>query len=310
LIGGLRVTTEVRHEELLELIGLDRTRKDMVILGALFKAQKEPSDFIDFETLREQLAKDEGARKGQDPLIYRSLSRLEKKGFLKIEKGGHKHGYISDIKLLERAIAKLVTKNITSLEKELIEIDSDVAMLSEMNSETMAFGIIDISAGKKRIEKPVFAQGWDNILKLLDDKVYRGLKKGAIVRIKLEWLSQIDYLRPKRTLNIEKLLSSGVELRALDHDKGEKALRSNMRDLLVKMRSIGGNVGYRIVPRRERTYQFIGRNTEGIVLVVSESPLSATWLPRSSNTELVENAIENFDRDYELGTDLLDFEGD
>jgi len=302
------VATEIKHEEVLEAIGLDRTRKDMVILGALLKAQKGPTDFIDFETIREQLTKDEGSRRGKDPLIYRSLSTLEKEGFLKIDKGSHKHGYCSSIAMLEKAIVNIVAKKIKSLEKELKEIDSEIAMLSEMNSDTMTAGVIELMTGKRKIEKPVFAQGWDNILKILDDKVYKNLKKGDVVRITLEWLTQVDYLRPKRTLIVEKLLESGVEIRALDHDKGEIAIRSNMRELLTKMRAIGANVGYRVLPRKDATYQFIGRNDEGIVLVVSESPLSATWLPRSSNAELVDNAIDSFERDYEKGIDLIDFE--
>lgn len=302
------MATEIEHEEVLEVIGLDRTRKDMVILGALLKAQKGPTDFIDFETIREQLAKDEGSRKGKDPLIYRSLSTLEKEGFLKIDKGSHKHGYNSSIAMLEKAIVNIVTKKIKSLEKELKEIDSEIAILSEMNSDTMTAGVIELMTGKRKIEKPVFVQGWDNILKILDDKVYKNLKKGDVVRITLEWLTQVDYLRPKRTHIIERLLESGVEIRALDHDKGEKAIRSNLRELLVKMRAIGASVGYRVFPRKDATYQFIGRNDEGIVLVVSESPLSATWLPRSSNMELVDNAIDSFERDYGKGIDLIDFE--
>jgi hypothetical protein len=82
-----------------------------------------------------------------------------------------------------------------------------------------------------------------------------------------------------------------------------------MKKVLNQMQSRGGKVGCRVLPRTDATYQFIGRNTEGIVLIVSESPLSATWLPRSSNAELVDNAIDNFDSDYEKGTDLLEFEG-
>jgi predicted transcriptional regulator len=305
----LRVDTELQLEEVLEVIGLDRTRKDMVILGALLKAQKEPTDFIDFETLREQLTIDEGSRKGKNPLIYRSLSKLEKEGFVKIDRGGHKHGYNSSIAILERALTNMVDKNIRSLEKELKEIDSEVATFSEMNSDIMAAGVIELLAGRRKIEKPVFARGWDNILKILDDKVYKNLKKGDVIRITLEWLTQVDYLKPKRTLIIERLLERGVEIRALDHDRSEKELRLTMRELLVKTLTIGGDVGYRIFPREDATYQFISRNEDGIMLVVSESPLSATWLPRSGNVELVDDAIESFDADYADGTNLLDIEG-
>ena len=303
------MVTELQHEEVLEIIGLDKTRKDMVVLGALLKAQKEPTEFIGFEALREQLAKDEGSRKGKDPLIYRSLSWLEKEGFLKIDKGSHKHGYNSNIPIIEKALERIVTKNIRAREKKLKQIDSDVATLSDMNSDIMATGVIDLAAGKKKIEKPIFAQGWDNILRMLDDKVYKGLKKGDVIRITLEWVTHHDFMNSARTKNIEKLYEKGVETRSLDHDRNEKKLRGNYRELLLKWRKKGYSIGYRIFPREDATYQFFARNTEGIVLVVSESPLSATWLSRNTNPELVDNAIATFDRDYDAGTDIAEFEG-
>lgn len=303
------MVTELQHEEVFEIIRLDKTRKDMVVLGALIKAQKDPNDFIDFGTLREQLAIDEGSRKGKDPLIYRSLSWLEKEGFLKINKSSQKHGYCSNIAIIENALEKMLTKNIKTVEKELKQVDSEVAILSDMNADIIATALIDLAAGKRKIEKPIFAQGWDNILKLLDDKVYRGLKKGDVVRVMLEWLSHGNYMNQRRVMNFEKLVGKGIEFRSLDHDRGEKELRDNSREAIVSWRNEGKKVGYRVIPRKDATYQFIGRNTEGIVLVVSESPLSVTWLPRSTNPELVDNAIDSFDKDYELGTDILDFEG-
>ena len=48
------MTTEIQHEEIIDMIGLDVKSKDMLVLGALLKAQENPTDFIDFESLREQ----------------------------------------------------------------------------------------------------------------------------------------------------------------------------------------------------------------------------------------------------------------
>ena len=303
------MTNEFQHEQVFEIIGLDRTRKDMIILGALLKAQKFPSDFVDFETIREQLASDEGSRKGKDSLIYRSLSTLEKEGFIRIDKEGHKHGYTSSIAIIEKALLKLISKSTKTLEKELKQIDSEVEALLNLNSDTMATNVIDLAVGKKNVEKPDFAQGWENILKLLDDKVYRGLKKGAVIRLTLEWLTQHDFMDPQRLKGVDTRTLKGIEFRSIDHNKCEKEIRDRYRKRIKDWRVKGGKVGYRVFPRKDSTYQFISRNTEGIVLVVSESPLSATWIPRSANPELVDNAIEAFDRDYELGTDILDFEG-
>ncbi len=300
---------ELQHEEVLEIIGLDKIRKDMVVLSAVLKSQKDPTDFVDFETLREQLAIEEGTRKGKDSLIYRSLSWLEKEGFLKIDKTSHKHGYNSSISLIRGALERIISTKIKILEKELVNTDSEVSTLSDMVSDIMAGAVIDLAAGKRKIEKPVFAQGWDNILMLLDDKVYKGLKNGDVIRITLEWLTQHDIMDPIRVKGAEKLCEKGVEFRALDNNKGERNLRTQLMEPMKTWLEKGFKIRYRISPRKDSTYQFIARNTDGIVLVVSENPLSATWIPKDSNPELVDNAIDSFDKDYELGIDILEFEG-
>jgi DNA-binding PadR family transcriptional regulator len=295
-------------EEVLEILELEVSRKDMVVLGALLKAQKSPSEFVDFESLREQLAKDEGGRRGKDPLIYRSLSRLEKDGFLKIDRSGHTHGYCSSIAMMESAIEKMLEEKLKNVENEMKEIDVDIATLSSLESDALATRLVDHATGRTRKEQSVFAQGWDNILRLHDDKVIKGLKKGDVVRVSLQWLSQTDYMNPKRLKQSFSVIKRGVEFRALDHDRIEREFRENMRKILEDAHQLG-SVGYRVYPRKDSTYQFMARNKEGIVLIVSESPLSATWIPRTANPELVDNAIEGFDRDFERGTDLLDFEG-
>ena len=64
----------------------------MVVLGALLKSQTDPTIFVDFETIRAQLEIEEGGRKGKDSLIYRSLSWLEKTGFIRVDRSEYKHG--------------------------------------------------------------------------------------------------------------------------------------------------------------------------------------------------------------------------
>lgn len=303
------MTTEFQYEQVFEIIGLERTRKDIVVLGALLRAQKTPGEFIDFETIREQLAFDEGRRKGRDPLIYRSLSALEKDGFVRIDKSRHKHGYTSSIAIIETALSKMISRRTKTIEKEIKQIDTEVGYISNISADMLATGLIDLAAGKKKVEKPDFAQGWESILKLLDNKIYKGIKKGDVVRYTLEWVANHNYMNPKRLNGIAKILEMGVEIRSLDHDRNETAIREKFRDMITSWRANGHKSGYRVLPRKDSTYQFMARNTEGIVLVVSESPLSATWIPRNANPELVDNAIDAFDRDYEKAIDLLDFKG-
>jgi hypothetical protein len=296
--------------EILEVIDLDLNRKDMIVLGALLKAQSEPTSFVDFETLRNQLAKDEGGKKGKDSLIYRSLSWLEKSGLIQVDRSRQKHGYNSNIGMMYKVLKRLITDKSLALAKELKQLDSEIHLMSEINANTLAADMIASAAGTQPVERPIFAQGWEDILRILDDKVYKNLKENDIIRFTLEWYDRPEDVEKPRVFNIESLLKSGVEIRGIEHRKLKKERVQRFARIFDHFRQRGHKVGFRHCIREDSTYQFIGRNSEGILLIVSENPLSGTWLPRSANSELVDNAIQSFDRDYLEGIEISLHNGD
>lgn len=301
---------EERYQEVLEILNLELSRKDMVVLGALLKSQTDPTTFVDFETIRAQLEIEEGGRKGADPLIYRSLSWLEKTGFIRVDRSEHKHGYNSNVGLMHQVFRKTISEVTRDIAKELEEMNSDIEHLSSMNLEQLREDMISLAAGKQKIEKPVFAEGWEDVLNLIDDNVYSHLKKGDLVRFSLDWFSRTDVLTPARVNRMAQLLEIGIVFHGLEHSR----LSKKQRKSFLKFRQIYGEQGYfpgyKVYERLDSTYQFVGRNNDGIVLIVSEKPMSATWIPRSSNTDLVDNAIQTFDSDYDAGVDITEMGSD
>ncbi|TFG33108.1 hypothetical protein EU528_01245 [Candidatus Thorarchaeota archaeon] len=299
-----------QYKEVLEILNFESTRKEMVILGALLKSQNEPTAFVDFEAIRSQLAIEEGGKKGKDPLIYRGLSGLEKTGFIQVDRSEHKHGYNTDVGLMHEVFRKAINKAISKLENELHLIDTEIEQLSKIDIEELSTDMISLAAGKQKIEKPVFAEGWENVIQLIEDKIYTYAKKGDLVRFSLEWLSRSDMITPIRADRLGRLMDEGVIFLGLEHNKISKQQRELFKRFTLAYREQGFNPGFRICERQDSTYQFVGRNDEGIVLIVSENPMSATWIPRNANPDLVDNAIESFDTDYDVGEDITDIGGD
>jgi predicted transcriptional regulator len=291
----------------LETIDLGLNRKDMVVLGALLKAQGEPAAFVDFDSLREQLAKDEGGKKGKDSLIYRSLSWLEENGLIEIDRSGYRHGYNSNIGLMHKVVKRAIRNKASILLKEIKALDTEIQILSEISPDSLGADIISLSTGAQPEERTIFAQGWQSIMKLLDDKIYHSLKRNDILRFTLEWYDQPEQPEKSRVLNIESILKSGVEIRGLEHRKFKRETVRRLAKKYSQYSQLGYKVGFRHCMREDSTYQFIGRNSEGILLIVSENPLSATWLPRSANPELVDDAIQTFDRNYREGNEISSF---
>jgi len=295
---------EAKLQDILEILNFDLSRKDMVVLGALLKSQGNPTSFVDFETIRKQLAIDEGGRKGKDPLIYRSLSWLESAGFIRVDRSQQKHGYNADVVLIHKALRQAINSTTSEIEEEIQTHDDELDNINKIDISELGSEIISYAAGEQKIEKPVFAEGWENVLQLLEDKIYSFAKKGDLVRFSMEWMSDVEIITPRRIEILRKLMESGVTFHGLEHNKVSKKHIKTFAEYTRHYREQGFSPGFRICERQNSTYQFVGRNDEGIVLITSEKPMSATWIPRSANPALVDNAIETFDSDYEAGIDF------
>jgi len=296
--------SNTQYQAIIEILDFEIHRKDMIVLGAILKSQKGPTNYVDFETIRAQLTIDEGGRKGKDSLIYRSLSWLEKTGFIQVDRSKHKHGYNSDMGLMHKVFREVMKEATQEIKSGIRALDSEIEVLTNMDSEDLASNMISIAAGKHKIERPVFAVGWEDVFQLIDDKVYSYVEKGDVVRFSVGWLSRPEMITPVRVERVGNLLENGIIFRGLEHNKIDKEQQEALKGFTLFFREQGYQPGFRIWERKDATYQFVGRGDEGIVLIVSESPLSATWIPRSSNPELVDNALQTFDEDYNKGIDI------
>jgi predicted transcriptional regulator len=295
---------EIQYQDVLEILNFELNRKDMKVLGALLKSQRTPTTYVDFETIRSQLEIDEGGRKGKDSLIYRSLSWLENAGFIRVDRSEHKHGYNSDVGLMHRAFRQAISDATSTIESDMKKLEREIQSIDRIDANELGSDILTFAAGNQKIEKPVFVEGWDNVLQLLEDKIYSQVKRGDMIRFSLEWLSRVDVITPFRVDTLRNLMKNGVEFRGLEHNKISKKHLKVFKEFTLAYRREGFHPGFRIYERQGSTYQFVGRNEDGIVLITSEHPMSATWIPRKSNPPLVANAIQTFDSDYEKGTDI------
>jgi len=296
------VDTKLR--DILEILHLELSRKDMVILGALLKSQGNPTSFVDFDTIRKQLAIDEGGKKGEDPLVYRSLSWLESTGFIRVDRSQQKHGYNADVVLLHNALRQAIKNTTNEIQKEIQILDDELESIDRIDITELGSEIISYAAGEQKIERPIFAEGWENVLQLLEDKIYSSAKKGDLVRFSMEWMSNVEIITPRRIEILRKLMEKGVTFHGLEHNKVSKKHLKVFAGYTQAYREQGFSPGFRICERQNSTYQFVGKNDEGIVLITSENPMSATWIPRNANPALVDNAIETFDADYDAGIDF------
>jgi hypothetical protein len=54
-----------------------------------------------------------------------------------------------------------------------------------------------------------------------------------------------------------------------------------------------------------KTYNQVSFNTESMALVIAENPVTATWITREFNPDLIDNATQTFDKDWKKAKSIL-----
>jgi hypothetical protein len=74
---------------------------------------------------------------------------------------------------------------------------------------------------------------------------------------------------------------------------------------LFKLREAGVKFNARLYAG-EKTYNQISFNRQSTVLIIAENPVTATWITRDFNPDLIDNAVAAFDRDWAEGKSIFD----
>ena len=291
--------------QLLDIIGFSLTDWRARVLKAILITQGNQGAPVAFDEICLSLQNENLEKRIAQPLVYRSLSSLEKDGYIEVDKSRYKHRYWTGIDIIHAALEKAKAMSLAGLRERAKQADSDMESISNASISSLATKLVEAITGNPAQQRARFAQGYDDIYSMSMNTVYAPSEKGDVVRICLDWISSEPSKAAERIMDILRLLERGVEIRALGHtiwtptDEGGVRLSFFYRSV----RDEGLPLTLRIHPRTERTYQFISKNHDGIVLIVSENPPTATWIPRGVNPYLVDDAISSFDKDFTAGVD-------
>ncbi len=292
--------------QVLDLIGFNLPAWRARVLKAILVSQGDQDAPVMFDEIYLSLQNDKSGKQIAQPLVYRSLSSLEKEGYIKVDKSRYKHVYWTGIGIIQAALERAKGITLAGLRERAKQADSDMESISDASISSLATKLVETITGTPSQQHVRFAQGYDDIYSMSMNTVYSRSERGDVVRICLDWISSNPSKAAERIMDIIRLLERGVEIRALGHtmwtptDEGGARLSA----FYGSIRDEGLPLTLKIQPRTERTYQFISRNHDGIVLIVSETPPTATWIPRGANPYLVDEAIRSFDKDFTAGVDV------
>jgi hypothetical protein len=292
--------------QLLDIIGFSLTDWRARVLRAILITQADQDAPVTFDEIYPSLQNESLGKRIAQPLVYRSLSSLEKDGYIEVDKSRYKHLYWTGIDIIHAALEKAQGMSLAGLRERAKQADSDIESISNASISSLAVNLVETITGNPSQQRARFAQGYDDIYSMSTNTIYAQSERGDVVRICLDWISSEPSKAAERIMDILRLLERGVEIRALGHTMWTPTNEGGARLSVFygSVRDEGLPLTLKICPRTERTYQFISRNHDGIVLIVSENPPTATWIPRGANPYLVDEAISSFDKDFTAGVDV------
>lgn len=292
--------------QVLDIVGFSLTDWSARVLKAILITQGNQDAPVTFDEIYLSLQNEKLGKRIAQPLVYRSLSSLEKDGYIEVDKSRYKHRYWTGIDIIHAALEKAKGMSLANLKERAKQTDSEMESISDASISSLASKLVETSTGIPSQQHARFAQGYDDIYSMSMNTVYSQSERGDVVRICLDWISSEPSKAAERMMDILRLLERGVEIRALGHTMWIPTNEDGARlsEFYGSIRDEGLPLTLKIQPRTERTYQFISRNHDGIVLIVSEIPPTATWIPRGANPYLVDEAIHSFDKDFTAGIDV------
>lgn len=292
--------------EALELVGFDSNEQRFSVLTMILQMQHKQGLPVDFTSIHKRMMAENGNKPVPRSQVYRCLRSLENEGYINPDRSSHPHHYSATPEILIVALGDAKIEALRRLELKRTNLNSEIERLSGLNLVRVAMDTIELVTGIPSRTASSFAEGHEQIRGLADSEVYSVARKGDIIRVSLGWMRSTPSITTDRIETLSGVVRRGATLKALlsKQWEGSESTSGPMTEPYRSLLQENRDVSIRKRTTMDATYQILARNKEGILLIVSEEPPAATYIPRAVNEQLVDDAIAGFDVEFDKAIDL------
>ncbi|MFW9814165.1 MAG: hypothetical protein ACFFF9_17005 [Candidatus Thorarchaeota archaeon] len=316
------MSKEIDISEALELIGFStgtgQESRVMTLLGTILRIQTDPPIPLTFGEIYEQVQREEPETKLTKAWVHRVLKSLVNSQLIRIENPvAHRKRYIADVNTVMAGLEQLKTERITELELQKGEIDKQMEEITELDCGQLAQQLITNVTGTQQKISSRIVKGVEELHRVLRYNMLDVAKKGDTIRATMLWVG--PFLDPgtvertqrfleaaKRGAEIRYMMSSDI-LRIEEFTELQFDIKIIMGFIqnLMELKQQGLKFDFRIYDG-PRTYFQVSFNRENMTLIITEDPLTATWITRDFNPDLIDNAVKTFDKEWKRAKSILE----
>ncbi len=311
-----------RISKALELCGFiseDRQKsRSMSLLSIILKLQKDPPIPLTFSEIYNRFQKEDSDNKLTKAWIHRVLRSLLDAQLVRVENpSAHRKRYIADVNTVMAGLEQLKSQRIHELETQKNGIDRTIAEVASLDCGDIAQAFIKNLTGTRQKISSRIVRGVDELHRVLKFNMLDVAKKGDIIRATALWLGPFVEGAVNRTMRFIEVAQRGVDVRymlstqvfqieelaphvTINMDQAREVIHH-----LHMLRKSGVKFDIRIY-EGPKTYNQVSINNDNMALIIAEDPVTATWITRDFNPDLIDNAVKAFDRDWRKAKSFLE----
>ena len=292
----------------------------MSILGVILKLQEFPTIPLTFTEIYEQFLKENPSTKLTKAWVHRVLKSLVDTQLIRVENPkSHRKRYIADVNTIVAGLEQLKSARIEDLVNRRKEIDEELTQINSIDCGHLSKELVIAVTGRQEEISSRVVRGVNELHRVLRYNMLDNAGEGDIIRATALWVGPFeDEDSITRTMRFAEAAERGADVRYLfstdifdiERNRGAQVrfqLKEGFQMLkaLEVMKERGVKFDLRLYAG-PNTYNQISFNRESMVLVITENPMTATWITRKFNPDLIDNAVKTFDKDWKVSKSLLD----
>lgn len=298
-------------------VGDNQETRLMTLLRAILKIQRDPPVPLRFKEIYESLMCEEPGTDLSKAYVYRVLKSLVDSKMIRLDNPKSRgKKYIADANTLMAGLEYLKSKKITELETEIAAMQSQLKKINSLDCGHIAQEVVKGITGREQEVSSRIVRGVDELHRVLRYNMLDVAEKGDIVRATMLWAGPFIEGSGERTRKFIEAVARGVEVRYLvstdlfkfDSNLEKSFDRGPFLEIIQRVHELRSR-GLRFDVRLylgPKTYNQISLNDQSMVLILTENPMTATWMTRRFNPDLIDNAVASFDKDWSASKSILE----
>jgi Fe2+ or Zn2+ uptake regulation protein len=290
----------------------------MNLFSVILKLQTDPPIPLTFGEIYNQLQKDEPESKLTKAWVHRVLKSLVDVQLVRYESPTtRRKRYIADVNTVMAGLEQLKSERIKELEAQKAKIDETQDLVTKLECGELAQQFVKSVTGAEQKISSRIVRGVEELHRVLKYNMLDVAGKGDTIRATLLWVGPFltgDTIQrmtsfvnaAKRGADVRYLTSTEVfRLEDIADVNVDEAAAAALFQQLVELKKSRTKFDLRVYDG-PKTYFQVSLNNDNMALVIAENPVTATWITRDFNPDLIDNAVKAFDRDWKKSRSFLE----